>query len=310
MKKKRKFNPTILAIETSCDDTSIAILKNNKIIFNKTITCYDTYKKYQGIIPELAARSHADNLNCLLNDVLNTAKINIKEIDYIAYTNKPGLIGCLNVGKIFAKTLSYLFNKPLIPIDHMIAHAFSFCINKNNILQYPFLALDVSGGHTIIYLFKSKNEYIIVNQTTDDAIGEALDKIGNELGLPYPGGISLDKIFNKLKTNLPFIKHNHPTNDFSFSGVKTYAKNLINKNEDKIAIGSSFLKWCVDELINKIKWYEKCYDVKFVSIGGGVAANTYLRSQINKLKSKVYLVDKKYCGDNAAMIANLANLIA
>ena len=233
-------------------------------------------------------------------------------MDAIAYTAFPGLIGCLHTGKVFAHTLSLLLNKPLIKVNHMIGHAFSFSINNTKLVKFPFLCLDASGGHTIIYLFTDYDKFLIINETHDDAVGEALDKIGRLLGLPYPGGISIDKIYDAKKATLPLIKHYPAIQSFSFSGVKTYVTNLIHQAKQKkqkidtTIIASSFLKWCVDELMIKVKHYLKCYKVNYLVVGGGVAANSVLRKELSKLKSKVILVDKKYCGDNAAMIANYA----
>ena len=308
--KKKKSN-CIIAIETSCDDTSIACIKDNIVIANKVITRNDLHLKYGGIIPELASRNHTKELNILFNTILDNAKISINEIDYIAYTAYPGLVGCLHTGKVFAKSLCYLLNKPIMPINHMIAHAFSFSINNNKLIKFPFLCLDASGGHTMIYLFNSLTDYLILNESKDDAVGECLDKVGRILKLPYPGGMSLDKIYDENKNNITLIKHLSPSSPFSFSGLKTCVKNIIDKNriKDKILIGSSVLKWCIDDLIAKLKFYSDCYDCKFIAIGGGVAANSLLRKEIQKLNKKIAVADKKYCGDNAAMIANLANLI-
>ena len=310
LKKNKKYN-CILAIESSCDDTSIAYIKNNLVIANKVVTRNDLHLKYGGIIPELASRTHSKQFNIILNNILKEVKIKINDIDYIAYTAKPGLIGCLHTGKVFAKTLSFLINKPLIPINHMIAHAFSFSINNNDIIKFPFICLDASGGNTIIYLFNSLNDYLILNETSDDAVGECLDKIGRMLKFPYPGGKSLDSIYNKNKNNLKLIQHKDPSISFSFSGLKTCVKNIIdkNKNIDKVLVGSSALKWCVDDLLDKLKFYLNCYDCKFIVVAGGVAANNLLRNEIKKLNKKTYIVEKKYCCDNAAMVGNLANLI-
>ncbi len=310
LKKNKKYN-CILAIESSCDDTSIACIKNNLVVANKVIVRNDLHLKYGGIIPEIASRAHSKQFNPLLHEILTEAKIEINDIDYVAYTSHPGLVGCLHTGKVFAKTLAFLINKPLIPIDHMIAHAFSFSINNNKIIDFPFICLDASGGHTIIYLFNDLNNYHILNETNDDAVGECLDKIGRILNLPYPGGKSLDAIYNNKKNYLKLIQHKKPTDNFSFSGLKTCIKNIVDKNEqiDKVLVGSSALKWCVDDLVNKLKFYSNCYDCKFIVIGGGVAANSLLRQEVKNLNKKTYIVEKKYCGDNAAMIANLANLI-
>ena len=198
----------------------------------------------------------------------------------------------------------------------MIGHAVIFSINNTKLVKFPFLCLDASGGHTIIYLFTDYDKFLIINETHDDAVGEALDKIGRLLGLPYPGGISIDKIYDAKKATLPLIKHYPAIQSFSFSGVKTYVTNLIHQAKQKkqkidtTIIASSFLKWCVDELMIKVNHYLKCYKVNYLVVGGGVAANSVLRKELSKLKSKVILVDKKYCGDNAAMIANYAYLEA
>ena len=254
-------------------------------------------------------------MNSLFNEVLKQAKIKAKDINIIAYTSHPGLVGCLHTGKVFAKSLSCLLNKPLMKINHMIGHAFSFSINNEKLIKFPFLCLDASGGHTIVYLFNDYDRYLVINESTDDAIGETLDKVGRMLSLAYPGGISIDKLYNDKTNKLPLIKHYPPTQNFSFSGVKTHVTNLIhtakqkNKKIDKVSIASSFLKWCVDEVVIKLKHYLKCYDVKFLAVGGGVAANSLLRKELSKLNSKVILVDKKYCGDNAAMIAHYAYLL-
>ena len=311
LKKNKKSKNCIIAIESSCDDTAIACIKNNLVVADKVITRNDLHLVYGGIIPELASRTHSKQFNVILKDILKSTKINIDDIDYIAYTAYPGLIGCLHTGKVFAKTLSFLINKPLIPIDHMLAHAFSFSINNNKLVKFPFICLDASGGHTIIYLFNDYDDYLILNETNDDAVGECLDKIGRILNFPYPGGKSLDAIYDCNKNNLKLIQHNHPSISFSFSGLKTCVKNIINQNKkiDPVLVGSSALKWCIDDLIGKLNFYIDCYDCKYVVIGGGVAANNLLRQEVSKLNKKIYIVEKKYCGDNAAMVANLANLI-
>ena len=315
MSQKKKNYKTILAIETSCDDTSIGIIQNHKIVANVTRTKFEDHKNYGGIIPEYASRKHAKHLNPLLNYALSSAQLKYSDLDYVAYTSHPGLVGCLHTGKVFAKTLSYLLDKPLIKVNHMIGHAFSFCIDNQKIVKVPFLCLDASGGHTIIYLFNDYDSYLLINQTHDDAIGETLDKVGRMLELPYPGGISIDKIYDEKKATLPLIKHYEPTQSFSFSGIKTYMTNMIHNLKqkkqaiDKVTIASSFLKWCVDELIIKVKHYLKCYKVNYLVVAGGVAANSALRKALSTLKSKVYVAEKKYCGDNAAMIANYADLL-
>lgn len=311
-----KKTNVIFAIETSCDDTALAIIANHKIIANEVLTFNDDHKKYGGIIPELAARNHAKYLNDLGKKILNQVNLKWEDIDKIAYTAKPGLPGCLHTGKVYAKSLAFLLNKELIPIDHMIGHAFSFSIDKQEEIDYPFICLDASGGHTIIYLFNSLTDYSILNQSVDDAVGECLDKIGRILNLPYPGGVNIDKTYDESKTNIKMIAHHQPSDNFSFSGLKTHVSNLVNSLKmkhqeiDIVSIASSAQKWCIDDLIRKVKYYISLNpNVKFLAVGGGVSANSLLRKELKLLPIKSLLSDKKYSGDNAAMIANIADII-
>jgi len=303
-------NNLILAIETSCDDTSISIIKNGKVLITKDASSINEYPKYGGIIPEIASRKHEQYINHVYNECLTTSKINQNEIDLIAYTAKPGLPGSLHVGKVFAKTLAFLLKKPLLPIDHMMGHSFSFAIDEPKLIKFPLISLVISGGNTIMYLFKSLTNYKIINQTTDDAIGECLDKIGRKLGLDYPGGISLDKNFKQDKVTST-IPHLPPEHNFSFSGIKSFALNATNKkNVDKTSIGSSALDWCTEDILIKLKYYSNLYNPKTIAIGGGVAANQLLINKINNLKDlDIKLTLKKYCGDNAAMIGFYASLL-
>lgn len=304
------MNIIILAIETSCDDTSIAIIKNGKVLINCAATSEKLQKKYGGIVPEIASRSHCEEIDNVLKTALLNANINIKDINYIAYTSNPGLIGSLHVGKVFALQLASLLNVPVLPINHMIGHVYSYFIDHDGKPNYPFLALIASGGHTFIALFESINKYTILNETTDDAVGEALDKIGRNLGMEYPGGISIDKKYDPNLANLKIISHSPPENDFSFSGIKTAVLNFINnhqvKNEeyDKIQLASSALKWIIDDLMIKLKyWINQYNNIKAIVLGGGVSANSLLRSEVMKINGILILIPSlKYTGDNAAMI--------
>jgi N6-L-threonylcarbamoyladenine synthase len=238
----------ILAIETSCDDTSIALFKNNELLSLSESTSIKEYQKYGGIIPEIASRKHEECINEVYLKCLSNSKIEQKDINYIAYTAFPGLPGSLHVGKIFAKTLSFLLKTKLIPVDHMMGHAFSFAIENPLLVKFPLLSLVVSGGNTILYLFSSLTKYVIVNQTVDDPLGECLDKIGRMIGLGYPGGVSLDKNYDESKSNLQLIKHLDASKPFSFSGIKSFAHNYVNthkqknKKIDNVLVGSSCLK--------------------------------------------------------------------
>jgi N6-L-threonylcarbamoyladenine synthase len=233
----------LLAIETSCDDTSVALFRDKKLLSGVTLSSTDLHKKYGGIIPEIAARQHERNILPCLNECLRRSKVNIKNITHIAYTSEPGLPGSLHIGKVFAKSLSTLLNAKLIKVNHLCGHAYSFALTSKTI-TYPFISLIVSGGETAIVLFKNKTKYIILNKTCDDAVGETLDKVGRKLSLSYPGGKSIDEIYDNNKTNLKLINHFKPEQPFSFSGFKTHILNLINnKNKmDKVTIASSSLK--------------------------------------------------------------------
>jgi N6-L-threonylcarbamoyladenine synthase len=233
----------LLAVETSCDDTGIAIFKDHYLLSNIVYSSSSQHKKYGGIIPEIAARKHEQNLSLCLQKAIKQAKINLHDITHIAYTVEPGLPGSLHVGKVFAKSLANLLDAKLIPINHLFGHAFSFSLTNKKII-YPFISLVVSGGETAIYIFNSVTNYKLLNKTTDDAIGETLDKIGRRLKLGYPGGLTIDKIYNPKKSNLKLIAHSQSSINFSFSGFKTHILNLINNSKtiDKVTIASSSLK--------------------------------------------------------------------
>jgi N6-L-threonylcarbamoyladenine synthase len=218
----------ILAIETSCDDTCVAILKNNKVLADVIMSSSKNHAKFGGIVPEVAARSHEKNINICFKNCLKQSNVSLEEVTHIVYTNEPGLPGSLHIGKIFAKSLAYLLKVKLIPINHMHGHVFSCLINKANKVKFPFISFIASGGHTTIYLVNSFNDIKVLNQTNDDPIGEMLDKIGRVLKLPYPGGISIDKIYNFKFSNLKLINHNKPEINFSFSGLKTHILNYMN----------------------------------------------------------------------------------
>jgi N6-L-threonylcarbamoyladenine synthase len=238
----------ILAVETSCDDTSIAVIKNGRLLANVTVSSLKEHKKYGGVVPELAARAHEKNLYIVVNQILSRTKLKLSAITHVAFTSEPGLPGSLHIGKIFAKSLAYLLHVPLIPVNHMMGHTFSFAINSKKKISYPFVALIVSGGHTAIYYFKNLKQYKLLNETKDDAVGETLDKIGRVLDLQYPGGISIDQIYNHRKTSFKLIHHYLPKDNFSFSGIKTHITNYVNHEKmcstsvDKVTIGSSLLK--------------------------------------------------------------------
>lgn len=306
----------ILAIESSCDDTSIAIIKGSKILANVTSTSMAQHRKYGGIVPEVASRSHCSEIDKVCALALKEAKISLQDIDYVAYTAEPGLVGSLHVGKVFAQQLALLLNKPIIKVNHMLGHAFSYFVDHDvKQLKFPVLSLVVSGGHTFIARVTGFDKFIYLNNSIDDAAGEALDKIGRYLGLPYPGGISIDNNYSSKK--LIELAPNKPVDaPFTFSGIKTAALNMINTYKMKKkaipvkVIGSSALEWITNDLVRKLEYYLSIYkDTKMVLVGGGVSANKLLRKKLSKIKKpKVYYPTLKYTNDNAAMIATYARL--
>ena len=305
------MNRIILGIETSCDDTSIAIMKNGKLLSNITFTSNNINKKYGGIVPELSARCHCKCIDHVFKKCLKEAKINVDDITHIAYTSEPGLVGSLHIGKIFANQIAMLLNLKPIKINHNIAHIFSYFIDHNfEKKNFPFLALVVSGGNTFIALVLSFDNIKILNQTIDDAVGEVLDKIGRALKLTYPGGKSIDKIFSNKKI-INLFAHLPPNNKFSFAGLKTKIFNIIiQKKYSKSVIASSALKWIIDDLKMKLSYYLSKYPlVKKIIIGGGVSANKQLQKELQTIKkNNCFFPTKNFTNDNAAMIAKLADL--
>jgi N6-L-threonylcarbamoyladenine synthase len=314
-------NSTILAIESSCDDTSIAVLRNGKILANIVAT-QQIHIKYGGVVPELASRAHQQNIVPVLHEALKTAEISLKEIDAIAYTRGPGLLGSLLVGASFAKGLALALKKPLIDVHHMQGHILSHFIDIGSPPQFPFLCLTVSGGHTQIVLLKDYFDMTIIGETLDDAAGEAFDKSAKILGLPYPGGPLIDKYAkegNPLKFNFPTPKIEGY--DFSFSGLKTNFLNFINKEQQK---DSSFVENHLNDicasiqfrivkiLIDKFEKAAKEYQVTHIGLAGGVAANSALRKAFEALAQKnnihAHIPPFEYCTDNAAMIAMVGYL--
>jgi N6-L-threonylcarbamoyladenine synthase len=227
----------ILAIETSCDETSIAILKNKKVISNVTISQILEQQKYGGVMPSLAAKLHIKNIQKVLVQSLSEANISPEKIDYISYTEKPGLVICLQIGKVVAETLSLYLEKPLIPINHLEGHIYASLINKEKEWKFPVLALIISGGHTQLYQINNHREFFLLGETLDDAIGECLDKSAILLGYNYPGGPVIEKLALEGENNykLPLPK-NDESLDFSFSGLKSEISRVIKKEGEKLNI--------------------------------------------------------------------------
>jgi len=317
----------ILAIETSCDETSVAILDNLKVISENTATSINDHKKTGGIIPEMAARRQSEYIIKVLDKTLSQANLKIKDIDKIAVTNGPGLIGSLLVGVETAKTLSLFHNKKIIPVNHLYGHIFSNWINKTsqNTPKFPSIALIVSGGHTDLIFMKNKKHIKHLGSTRDDAAGEAFDKTARILKLPYPGGPEISKrakAYKEKNSNSnfdlftrPMIKSNDF--DFSFSGLKTAVLNYTksHKKFDENMICAEIEEAICDVLSEKALKACQKYKPKSFLLSGGVAANQTLRYKINQkfaknnLKTKIFVPEIKYCTDNAAMIGAAAFLI-
>lgn len=303
----------ILGIESSCDETSMSIIKNGcEEIATTVLTQMDTHAKFGGVVPEIASRMHTENITMVLEDVLSKANVRVEDVDAIAVTYAPGLLGGLLVGVEFAKVLSYVYNKPLIATHHIAGHIYA-----NNLvgkLEFPLLALVVSGGHTELVLMEDDYKFKVVGKTLDDAAGECFDKVARVLGLPYPGGPNVEKLAleGKPTYDLPVPMTNNSL-DFSFSGLKSAVVNL-NHNETqrgnevrKADLACSFQNVAFEELVKKTKIAIEKYDIKRVIMAGGVSASKQLRSEMqqmcDELNVEFSVPPIKYCTDNAAMIA-------
>jgi N6-L-threonylcarbamoyladenine synthase len=311
---------TILAIESSCDETAASVCRDGAILSN-IISSQKVHEKYGGVVPELASRAHLQSIVPVVTEALKTAQTDIHEIDAFAFTQSPGLIGALLVGAEFAKSLAMALDKPLIAVHHMQAHVLANLIQPANVDQpapsFPFLCLTVSGGHTQIVLCKSPLEMEIIGQTLDDAAGEAFDKSAKILGLPYPGGPLIDKYAKEGNPGrFVFPEPKIPGLNFSFSGLKTAILYFIRDGktsdehfaEDNLAdICASIQNRIVSILLNKLKKAAQETGIKEVCIAGGVSANSGLRSAFALLgqqeRWKTYIPKFEYCTDNAAMIA-------
>ncbi len=308
----------ILAIESSCDETSAAIIAGGKLV-NNIIATQRIHESYGGVVPELASRAHQQNIVPVVSEALKQANIEAKDLSAIAFTRGPGLLGSLLVGASFAKGLALSLNIPLIEINHMQAHILAHFIEDPK-PTFPFLCLTVSGGHTQIINVKSASEMVIIGQTQDDAVGEAFDKAAKMLGLPYPGGPHLDKLAQKGNPDrFTFSETQMPDLDYSFSGIKTsilyFLRDEQKKNpsfvQDNLEdLAASIQKSLVSMLLAKLIKATQIYSINQIAIAGGVAANSGLRSRLEELAEKhnwsVFIPSFEYCTDNAGMIAMAA----
>ncbi|MFQ3340007.1 MAG: N6-L-threonylcarbamoyladenine synthase [Gammaproteobacteria bacterium] len=307
-----------LGIETSCDETAIAVYDSEHGIIGESVySQIKMHAEYGGVVPELASRDHCVKIIGVLKEAIGD--LDLQTIDQIAYTSGPGLLGALLIGESFAQGLSTALDIPLIPVNHLEGHLMSPVMEFPEI-KTPYLSLLVSGGHSMIVDVKDRGDYEILGQSQDDAVGEAFDKVGKLLGLPYPGGPHIEKLAvhgNSKAYNFPRPMMHSDNLDLSFSGLKTSVLYTIRDIEDlndqvKADIAASFQQAVIDVLSKKIKKAVDASGRSDVIIAGGVAANKALRSAIKDLESslhiKVYYPSLKYCGDNAAMIAFVGSL--
>lgn len=309
--------PVILAIESSCDDTSAAVLKGRVVLSNEVAT-QNIHEEFGGVVPELASRAHQKNIIPVVDAAIKKSGLKKSDLDAIAFTRGPGLLGSLLVGVSFAKSLGLALGIPLIEVNHMEAHILAHMIeDENGTPDFPFLCLTVSGGHTQLVVVKSALEMEVIGETIDDAAGEAFDKISKIMELPYPGGPLIDKYAQK--GNPEAYSFSHPKVgelEFSFSGLKTnvlrFLQKEVRQDENFVLnnlndISASVQKTIVDILMKKLELASKKTGIKNVAIAGGVSANSELRSRLLEKKKrgwKVFIPDFEFCTDNAAMIGS------
>lgn len=307
----------ILGIESSCDETAASVVEDGrKVLSNVIASQVEEHKIYGGVVPEIASRRHTEAICGVVEKALKDAGCTLDDIDALAVTYAPGLIGALLVGVNYAKGVSLSTGLPLVPVHHLRGHIAANYISSEEI-KPPFLSLVVSGGHTHIINVKSYTDFEVIGRTRDDAAGEAMDKAARTVGLPYPGGVNLDKISkdgDENKYKFPVPKVSDSKYDFSFSGLKTFAVNLVHNASQKGEtvkaedLGASFIKAVTDLLVSHTMEAAKDTGAKTIVLAGGVSANSRLRrvmkEECDKRGIKLFMPELKYCGDNAAMIAS------
>jgi len=312
------LHPTILAIESSCDETSASVIRSGKVL-NNVIASQAIHHKHGGVVPELASRAHQQNILLVVNEAMQTADIKGDELNAIAFTRGPGLMGSLLVGVSFAKGMALALSIPMIEVNHMEAHVLAHFINERP--TFPFLCLTVSGGHTQIVLVKDYLDMHVIGETQDDAVGEAFDKAAKMMGLPYPGGPLIDKFAQLGNANaFKFSQTIMPGLEFSFSGIKTaflyFLRDRKKENEKFVEenlndICASLQRHLVQMLLQKLKLAAQQTGIREIAIAGGVAANSGLRNELaqtaKELSWKIFIPEFQYCTDNAAMIAMAAH---
>lgn len=314
-----KKDELILAVETSCDETSMAVIKNGKeIVANVVSSQIESHKRFGGVVPEIASRHHVEQITYVLEETLKKANVSIDDIDAVAVTEGPGLVGALLIGVNAAKALAFSYDKPLVPVHHIAGHIYANRFVKE--MTFPLIALVVSGGHTELVYMKEHGHYEVIGETRDDAVGEAYDKVARVLGLAYPGGPKIDALAQEGKETIDFPRAwlEEGSFDFSFSGLKSAVINWLHNSEqrgEEIVIedvAKSFQESVIDVLVTKTKKAQEQYGVKQILLAGGVAANKGLRARLQQIfeTSDVDLVipPLSLCTDNAAMIGAAASI--
>ena len=300
----------VLGIESSCDETSVAVVKNGREVLSNVIdTQIKIHEQFGGVVPEIASRNHIEAISRVTKLALEQANVKLEDIDVIAPTYGPGLVGTLLVGVSYGRGLAYALNKPLVGVNHLEGHISANYITHPD-LEPPFLCMLTSGGNTQIVYVKDYCDMEVLGRTRDDAIGEAFDKVARVIGLTYPGGPKIDKLAEQGKATINFPKTHFENLDFSFSGIKTAVINLHHKNPEvnKADLCMSFEKAVTEVLTENIEKAIKQTGIKKVVLAGGVSANTHIREEFEKLGQKlnvqIYKPDLKLCTDNAAMIGS------
>ena len=308
----------ILGIESSCDETACAVIKNGELLSNIISTQIEMHKKYGGVMPEIASRLHLENIGIVIQEALFKANISFSDLTAVAVTRGPGLIGALHVGLQAAKTISLIYNIPLIPVHHLAGHIYANEFVKP--LKFPLLAVVVSGGNTELVYMEKHMDFKVIGETQDDAIGESFDKVARVLGLPYPGGVEIDRLAKKGEHtyNLPTPLHDNSLN-VSYSGLKTAVINLKHKLETngeeiiKENMAKSFQDVAVGLILDRVKKAVQRYKVKQIVLAGGVSANSYLREEIVKMFNNTnieVIIPPIWCTtDNAGMIAKVGEYL-
>ncbi len=312
------MNSIILGIETSCDETAVAVVKNGKeILANVVASQIESHQRFGGVVPEIASRHHVEQITIVIEEAMKQAELSFSDIDAIAVTEGPGLVGALLIGVNAAKALAWVHDIPLVGVHHIAGHIYANQLVAD--LQFPLLALVVSGGHTELVVMEEHGKFKIIGETRDDAVGEAYDKVARTLHLPYPGGPHIDKLAHEGSPSIPLPRAWLDNYDFSFSGLKSAVINTLHNAEQRGEqieakdLAASFQASVIDVLVTKTVKAAKEYQVKQVLLAGGVAANKGLRAELSRqfeeLPQELIIPPLPLCTDNAAMIATAGTVM-